>query len=54
MPIIDMFTCFESNASEITGFEIEYDIKSVLDTRFTPIRNRKTIGRGSEDDPKTI
>lgn len=34
MPIIREFRCFQDAAGMISGFEVEYHIKPVLDTRF--------------------
>ena len=45
MPIIKEFRCFEDENGRISGYEVEYMIMPVLDTRFLSSREWKTVGR---------
>ena len=45
MPVIREFRCFEDTDGQISGFEVDYWIKPVLDTRLQSARFWKTVGR---------
>ena len=45
MPIIEEFICYEDAMGGITGFEIDYHRKPVLETFFPPSRPWKRVGR---------
>ena len=50
MPIIREVRCYEDVDKKIGGFEIDYWVKPVLDTRFQSARPWKTVGRRGTDD----
>ena len=54
MPIIEEFICYEDAMGGITGFEVEYHIKPVLDTRFQPSKFWKRVGRSGSNAQTTF
>ena len=53
MPIIEEFICYEDAMGGITGFEVDYHIKPVLETMFQPSRAWKRVGRSGSNAQTT-
>ena len=49
MPIIEEFICYEDAMGGITGFEVDYHIKPVLDTMFQATIPWKRVGRSGSN-----